>query len=216
MSKKIIIIGGGGHASVLIDILKKNKQCVYAFVSPNVPHNREIFSGINHWRSDSYLMSLDPNDYLLINGIGATPKSSLRNDIELSYKTLGFQFISVISSHACISDHAVIGQSVQIMPGAIINPGCKISDNVIVNSGAVIEHDCLIGEQCHIAPRAVLCGGVTLGKRVYVGANSTIIQGMNIPDKTIVGAGVVINKPFKGNTIFYPARPYLRRMEDDN
>ena len=79
----------------------------------------------------------------------------------------------------------------QIMAGAIIQPGCTIGNNVLINTRVSVDHDCIIGDHVHIAPGAILCGGVTVGEGAFIGAGAIIPEGRNVPAGAFVKAGSV-------------------------
>ncbi|KKN23429.1 hypothetical protein LCGC14_0905110 [marine sediment metagenome] len=87
------------------------------------------------------------------------------------------------------------GDGLHLMAGAIIQPGCAIGENVLINFGALIDHDCNIGDHCVISPGAILCGSVTLGEGCFVGAGAIIIQEVTLPDETFVPAGTLVVGP---------------------
>lgn len=212
LNKKIIVIGGGGHASVLVDTLHRSKIPIYSFISPTPPANAIVFKGITHWLTDDILKSLPPNEYILVNGIGSMPGSTLREKIALSCRELGYEFMSVISLDAYISEFATLDEGVQIMARAIVQPGCILGKDVIINSGSIIEHDTTIGSLSHISPGAVVCGNTHFGEKVHVGANASVIQGINVAGGSVIGAGAIVTKDINSPAIVYPAKPYNRSI----
>lgn len=214
MNKKIVIIGGGGHASVLVDMLYRLKMPVFSFISPQPPLNAIIFSGITQWFSDDILETLCPAEYVLVNGIGSVPGSKLREKIALKGRTLGFEFMTLISPDAYVSPFANLSEGVQVMPKAVIQPGCEIGRDVIINTGSIVEHDCKLGTLCHLAPGAVLSGAVSIGQHTHIGTGAAVIQGIVIGQDSLIGAGSVINKNISPNTIVYPAKPFIRSLNN--
>ncbi|WLS80304.1 acetyltransferase [Erwinia pyri] len=212
MNKKIIVIGGGGHASVLVDILHRLELPVFSFISPSPPANKIIFNGILHWLSDDILTSLPPDEYILVNGIGSMPGSVLREKVANAGRKLGYEFMNIISPDAYVSSFATLSEGVQIMGRAIVQPGCVIGQDVIVNSGAIIEHDCTVGDYSHISPGAVVCGNAHIGERVHVGANASVIQGVSVARGSVIGAGAIVTKNLDSAAIVYPARPFNRSI----
>lgn len=212
MNKKIIVVGGGGHASVLVDILRRRKTQIFSFISPSPPANANVFNGIAHWLSDDILKSLPPNEYILVNGIGSMPGSTLREKIAVSCRELGYKFMSVVSIDAYISEFATLNEGVQIMARAIVQPGCVLGRDVIINSGSIVEHDSTIGSLSHISPGAVVCGNTHVGEQVHVGANASVIQGINVAGGSVIGAGAIVTKDINSPAIVYPAKPYNRSI----
>lgn len=213
MNKRIVLIGGGGHAQVLLEIMEQTGLEPYAYLSPHKSiSNTTLFDSMYHWDSDDDMLKLQPDDYILVNAIGSMPGECLRSKLGAKFSAAGFEFMTLISPMATVSKYAKLGSGVQILPSAVIQSGCSIGHNCIINTAAIIEHDSDIGERCHIAPGAVLCGGISLGENVHIGSNATVIQNIKISRDSIIGAGVTINKDIENSSIIYPARPHIRRL----
>ena len=178
--KPIVIIGGGGHASVLVDILLAQGRQILAVVSPDDISMRRVFSGLQQLKQDGDVLQFSSDEVLLVNGIGMLPKSSLMQKLNQYYLSHGYRFETVIADSAQISKFAVVEPGVQVFSGTIVQAGAFIGAHSVINSGAIIEHDCHIGRYNHIAPRATLCGQVITQENVYVGAGSTVIQNLKI------------------------------------
>ncbi len=84
------------------------------------------------------------------------------------------------------------GKACRSWPVPVIQNGCVIGDNAIINTGSIVDHDCMVGEHVHIAPGAVLSGGVTVGPMTNVGTGATVIQGIRIGEGAVIGAGSVV------------------------
>ncbi|MEZ9057316.1 acetyltransferase [Vibrio pelagius] len=205
----IVLIGGGGHASVLADILLRQGREIVAVICPDDISQRRIFSGIKQCHKDSDIEQFSPQGVSLVLGIGAMPKSILREKIAKYFIELGYHFESVIAQTAFVSEYATLENGVQIMEGAVIQSGASIGLHSIVNTGALVEHDCQIGAHNHIAPKATLCGQVKTEYGCYVGANATVIQGVTLGTLSIVGAGAVLTKPLPPKSICYPFRSII-------
>lgn len=207
--KNIVIIGGGGHASVLADILSKRNYKVRAVVTKES-------SGMGGWlektpalTDEEFISTISTNTVNLVNGIGQLPHSRLREEIYLKYTELGYTFLNVISEDSHISPSSTISDGVQIMPRVVVQPNVFLGCNTIINTGSIVEHDTVIAKNCHIAPGVVICGGVSIGASTCIGAGATIIQGVTIGDRCIVGAGCIITKNIKAGQICYPPRYHV-------
>lgn len=211
ISRKIIIIGGGGHAKVLIDILKYQKIDIYAVSSPQIDHDSVLFKGLEILSNDDEIYKFRPNEICLINGIGSIPGNTIREESFKKFRKDDYDFLTIKSDFSLISDYCNIGMGTQIMSGAIINTDTKIGENCIINSGAVIEHDCVLGESNHIAPGALLSGGVSTGTSVHIGTGAVIIQGITIGKNSIIGAGAVVTSNIPDNQIVYPSRSTIMK-----
>jgi len=210
--KPILIIGGGGHASVLVDILRAQGREILAVVCPDDISMRSVFNGIPHLKNDADVLTFAPDEVLLVNGIGMLPTSNLKRKLNQYYLSYDYQFETVIAESAHVSPFADVEAGAQVFAGAIVQVGAQIGAHSVINSGAIIEHDCKIGHYNHIAPRATLCGQVTTGENVYVGAGATVIQNIMLAQNSIVGAGAIVTKHLSSSQICYPSRATIKTI----
>ncbi|MEZ9403120.1 acetyltransferase [Vibrio cyclitrophicus] len=199
----IVMIGGGGHASVLTDILLEKGREIIAVISPDDITQRDVFVGLTQLLEDADITEYSPSDVLLVNGIGMMPKSSLREKVGIYFSQLGYRFETVIAPTAHVSSFVSLAEGSQILTQAVVQAGVEIGAHSIINTAALVEHDCIIGQHNHIAPRATLCGHVKTHDNVYVGAGSTVIQGIELGKGCIVGAGSTIVEDVDSHTITF-------------
>ncbi len=204
MNKPLLIIGAGGHASVLVDILRQQNRDITGIVSPKIESNIKVFEGIKHFNNDDDILKFDNHTIKLVNGIGSLPGNNLRAFIYEKFKTLGYKFETVIANSAIVSDYAELKEGAQVFAGAIVQTNASIGENSIINTGAIIEHDCYIGIHNHIAPGATLSGQVSSKENVHFGTGSSVIQSINVNQNVVIGAGTTITKNVNKNTICYP------------
>lgn len=200
----LIMIGGGGHARVLLDILREGYPPVAGFTAPSSKPDL----GIEYLGQDDKIDRCDRRTTRLVNGLGSVHRPLQRQAVFEQFKDKGLTFQTVRHSRAVIAEGVVLGEGVQVMAGAVLNPGVVLGDNVIINTGAVVDHDGVIGAHTHIAPGAVLSGGVTVGCGCHIGTGAVIIQGVTLGVGVVVGAGaVVVRDVADGKTVLgVPAR----------
>jgi UDP-perosamine 4-acetyltransferase len=210
-TKSCIIIGGGGHAKVLIDMLTRNQYNIIGY-SALSPSNEDVFKKLAYMDADLKLEGNDISEIHLVNGLGSIGDQSKRKEIFEQWVERGCYFPPIIHPFAYVADDAVLASGVQIMVGAIIQPSVSIGDNSIVNTKSSIDHDSVIGKHVHISPGAVLCGNVHIEDEVHVGAGAIIKQGIRIGKGSIVGAGAVVVNHVRPSTIVVgvPAREVSR------
>jgi sugar O-acyltransferase (sialic acid O-acetyltransferase NeuD family) len=189
---KIVVIGGGGHAKVVISILKKMEE--FELIGYVDMEDRGEILGLEYIGSDKMVEGLlnDRDVIKAVLGIGQLNDSSLRRDIARRLAKSGFSFPPIISPNAIVNEGVEIAEGTVVMDGVIINTGAMISRFCIINTRASIDHDCSIGEFTHIAPGATLSGGVEIGSDVLVGTGASIIQYRKIADSVIIGAGSAV------------------------
>lgn len=203
-SKKIILVGGGGHCKVIISILKQLDEFEIIGIS-DIKENfgKKILDVPIKYR-DENLSDLKKQgiEYAFVT-LGSIGNPKHRTRLYTIIKEIEFKIPTIISKKSFISDDVKIEQGTIIMNGVIINPGTKIGENCIINTGSIIEHDCVIGDNVHIAPGVTISGGVTIQENTHIGTGTSIIQNINIGNNTIIGAGSVVIKNIPNNLVAF-------------
>ena len=192
MNKPVIIIGNGGHASVLVEILIAQERRIIGYTDLK---EEQFVDNMKYLGTDDVITKGYSSEKVeLVLGLGTVNASVTRKNLFDYFKSRGFKFVSVIHPTATFSPSTKIGQGVQIMAGVILQANVRIGDNSIINTGSIIDHDCLIGKHAHIASGSTLSGGVQIGDGCHVGVGSSIIQSISIGNETTIGAGSVVVK----------------------
>ncbi len=213
MNEKIVIIGAGPHAKVVVDVIKSENR--YDIIGLVDKVEKSGFWGIDIIGDDNCLYDLYGRGIKkTVIGIG---DNKIRKRLFQQAKEIGFDIINVVSDKAIISQYAQLGCGVVVMPGAIINADTFIGDGCIINTNCSVDHDNYIGEFSHIAPGATLAGSVNIGAGTFCGVGCRIIDGIKIGHNVVIGAGTVIINPIESNStvVGVPAK-YIKRKEDKN
>ena len=207
--KEIILFGAGGHAAVILDILKSQ----IANGEPIQIKGLLDDSGKKEWMGYPILGSTKKANHF--NGektefIIAIGGNKIRQKISQQYKHL--KFYTAIHPTAIVGSNVSIQEGTVVMPRVVINANAKIGSHVIVNTGAIVEHDNVIEDYVHLSPNATLCGTVKVKKLTHIGANATVIQGLTIGEQVIVGAGstVIHNTKSQVTLVGSPAKEKKR------
>jgi len=122
-----------------------------------------------------------------------TPDSpKIREKLVRQYESVGFDFATVISPRAHVSNSAIIGKGTVIQSGVNVSSATEIGSFCKLNSCCNVMHDNLIASFTTIAPNAVLLGRVTVEKGAYIGANATVLPNTTIGAFSMIGAGAVV------------------------
>lgn len=203
----VYIVGAGGHAKVVIDILEKqDKFFISGVLDDNPALHGKIFFGYPVLGDHSYLRGPERTGSRFTVAIG---NNRIRQDISDELIESGAIAIRAIHPSVQISRNVTILSGTVVMASCVINADTLIEQNVIVNSRASIDHDCLIGAAVHIAPGVTICGGVRVGRGSLIGAGATIAPGLAIGTNVVVGTGAVVidNIPDGQTVVGIPARP---------
>lgn len=202
----VIIMGGGGHARVLFELLRASGARVLGFVAPAAEGSR--LDQLPWLGPDSVLFRVDP-DVEVVNGVGSAGHTSRRVAAYERAESAGLRFRTLIHAHAIVEPTATLGIGSQILAGAFVGVSSRVGEDAIINSGALIEHDTVVGPHSHIASGAVLAGDVHIGESTHIGLGARVRQGVRIGSQCVIGAGaVVIDDVPTGTTwVGVPARP---------
>jgi sugar O-acyltransferase (sialic acid O-acetyltransferase NeuD family) len=201
MTEQVYVLGGGGHASVVIDTLLCNKIEISGVLDPQYQEISGYILGIPVLGSDDYLNQALGSKVRLISGLGANPNTSPREKLFTRMKVRGFSFLHLQHPSAIISPFTKIGEGCQLLAGSILQAGVSLGQNVVINTRASIDHDCEIESHVFVGPGAVLCGHVRVAHSAFVGAGAVILPGVTIGNHAIVGAGAIATKDIPDRSI---------------
>ena len=211
MGVKVVGLGAGGHAKVVIEILRSHKSYeLIGLLDPKPELQGKSVLGVPVLGDDNLLPALKREGIChFFVGLGSVGDTSPRRRLYELALQHGMKPVDAVHPQAVISPSAEIGEGITIMAGAVINACARLGVNVIVNTGVVVEHDCVIGDHVHIATGAQLASTVRVGAGAHIGAGATVRQRITIGDGAIVGAGAVVVKDVPPHTVVVgvPARP---------
>lgn len=198
MRRGVILLGAGGHGSVVLDCLLEAGLDVIGIIDLVQP----AWAGsVPFLGGDSHLEALAPGEILLANGLGSVSRPTRRMKMYSKWKQRGFEFATLVHPRAVVASSVELAEGVQIMAGAVVQPHARIGSNVIVNTTASIDHHCVIGDHVHLAPGTVLSGTVSVGSGTHMGTGVRVIQNVRIGANCVVGAGITVLADIPDNTV---------------
>ena len=189
---KILLVGCGGHAKSVIDIVESSENWQ---IGGLVGLEREIGNKVLGYEvlcSDNKLNEMRKLFNFAFVSVGKIGECTKRNIIFENLNLHNFQIPNLVSRKAYISSHATLDQGSFLGHGVIINSAAKIGSNCIINSNALIEHDVEIGKNCHISTGVIINGGCKIGDNSFIGSGTIIREGIKLPKDTTISAGKCI------------------------
>lgn len=184
----MLIIGAGGHAKVVADILRTQGAYVLGYLDDDISLYGEQRLGLPVLGPVETYPDFNPDG--LIIGIGSNSvRHAIAGKLDAKAEKL---WINAIHPQAVIAPSVQLGVGIVVAAGVVINPDAVIGNHAIINTGATVDHDCVIGHYAHIAPGVNLAGNVQIDDECFVGIGSVAIPGCHIGANTIVGAGSVV------------------------
>ncbi len=209
MSKKLIVIGAGGHAQSVMDTIQAASKYKIAGII-------EKQENINLLKSNFPVMEEDDGFHYFFKrhikyaaiGIGSIGHVHVRRQIYLSGKKTGYEFPNIIDKSAVLAKDVIMGDANFIGKRAVLNAKVSLGNACIINTGAVIEHNSLLEDFVHAAPGCTILGNVKIGKNSHIGAGSVIMPNVSIGENVMIGAGSLVLKDIGNQFLAYgsPAR----------
>lgn len=197
-TQKIILIGAGGHAKSVIDVIENTIQQYEIIGYTDLQKNKDIF-----WEAFNYLGKDNEHEFVKDAnyhiGVGMIKNLQIREQLFLYYKSKSANFPIINSNYAIASKRAIIGEGCIVMHHVIVNTGARIGVNCILNNKCLIEHDTVVGNHCHISTGAIINADCIIGNNVFIGSNVTVNRGIKIGDNVIIGSGSVVTRDIPPN-----------------
>ena len=189
-SQKLVIVGAGGHAKVVVELFRSQEHPYEIVGLTDLDPQAKGVAGLPVLGADDVLDGLRAEGVeFAFPALGA---NALRGRTAIALRALGFELPNALSRFSWISPSATLGDGVAVMAGAVVNAEASLGDLVIVNSGAVVEHDCRLGEGVHLGPGSAIAGGVSIGARTLLGVGASVIPGLTIGADVVVAAGACV------------------------
>ena len=216
MRGRLIIFGAGGHAQVVADILRLNKQYeMIGFLDEFNPQNygSKLFGDLTVLGGSETLDQLKSEGVrFAFIGVGDC-QARMRLAAVVTMK--GFELATAIHPRAIVADGATVGKGTVVCAGAVVGHGASVGENVFINTCASVDHHCNIEHGVHLAPGVRLGGRVTVEEGANIGIGASIFDKVRIGRGTIIGAGSVITRNVPPGVVAYgvPGR-IIRSVEE--
>ena len=187
--KPLLMLGCGGHARSLIDLVETEGQWRIQGLLGLPEQVGTSVMGYPVIGTDADLSSLRTTCPAAVLAIGQLPDATTRQRLAALLEQLGFHCPVVISPHAVVSHHAKLGAGTVVGHGAIVNARAVVGSHCTLNTRALIEHDAWLGDHCHVSTGALVNGGVQLGSGCFIGSGAMLREGLQLPSGTVISAG---------------------------
>lgn len=192
MTRPLLVIGAGGHARELLDIIDA------------INDERATFDVVGVLDDDARLHGTSVHGIPVLGGIDAAaahPRVPVA--VGIGSSAVRARVVRRLASHdggfpALVHPGASLTRRVALGPGAVVATRAVVTTNVTigahahVNVAATVSHDCTIGDFATIGPGSHLAGAVAVGAGCDIGVGVCAIPGVRLGAWSIVGAGAVV------------------------
>ena len=197
---EIIIIGCGGHAKSIIDLIESSNEWKIIGLISKENEIKNSLLGYKVFDTDKNLEKISKKYPNAVIGVGQVGLPLKRTKIVNKLKNYNFKLPIIKSKFSFLSKHISIGEGTTLGHGAIVNSNVEIGKYCIINSSSLIEHDSKIGDFCHISTGVIINGNVEIGSGSFIGSGTIIRENIKLPPNTIISAGKrIMGWPIKSN-----------------
>ncbi|MDF2179792.1 acetyltransferase [Aliiglaciecola sp. CAU 1673] len=203
-SKKLVIIGAGGHGKVAADCAEQQGGfSSIIFLDQGGSEHKDYPWPILD-KPENFARFIDGNSSFFV----AIGHNASRDRWTQALIAGNAPLATLIHPTAVISAHSQIGAGTLVCARAVVNPFTSIGISCIVNTSAIIEHDCKVNDLVHVAPGSCLAGNVEVGRASFIGIGTSIVPGIKLGANVQIGAGAAVTKDIKDNclAVGVPAR----------
>lgn len=190
----MLIIGAGGHALEVLDVLSLTMPNYRVSLFED-SLTEEYLSASGQFaviRSWSQVADVFAEDATFVLGLGGP---CLRQRMAAKAEEMGGKNASLISPSAVIGTRGVkIDEGVSVMSNSFVSSDVYVGQGSLLNAGSQVHHGVRIGQFSEISPGAILLGGSQVADHSFVGARAVVMPKISIGKHAVVGAGAVVTR----------------------
>lgn len=202
--ERIVIIGAGKGAEIVIDILLDDTD---KYVVGLVDSFEKEFQSYSYpllpCTVDDFPEKIDRHQYdTVILSIGSTLKTmAFRNELFGRYREKEIVFTNAIAKDVNIRRAVKIGVGNMIMHNCYIGTGTEIGDNNIISYGMNLGHHCALGDGNLFGPGFTTAGCVEVGSECIVMTGVHTRSFLSIGSHVVLPVGYAVKEDIPDNTI---------------
>lgn len=200
--QKIVIVGAGGHAREVLDLVEAINQEVRRFEilgfvvepgyeQPGTMINEMPVLGHFDW------LEARKHEVKAVCGVGF---SAPRFRVVQKLEALEVEFVNLVHPRAILTRWVTMGYGVIVAAGCILTNQVRIGNHAHINRMSNVGHDNVLEDFVTVSPGVNLSGNVTLKQGAFIGTGASIIEGQTVGAWSRIGAGAAVIHDIPENT----------------
>jgi sugar O-acyltransferase (sialic acid O-acetyltransferase NeuD family) len=181
-----MIIGVGGHASSVYDLLQELQIPEIFFCTDQEFEQDKLANPI--YKLTEVLKNVD--DFKFVLGLG---EMEARGKFLKRYESSKMNFPAIIHPRAYVSRSAKVGIGSIVFANSYLGPNVEVGEFTIINTNTVVEHGSKISSFSILSPSVTIAGNVEIGNGTFVGMAASISQNVSIESDCVIGANSFVN-----------------------
>ena len=192
MSEKVLVIGAGGLAKEVADLIGAVGHQIEAFYAEPAAQVLHPIAGAPLVRD----LDAVKTGFAVI-AIGDTAARK-RFHSELRER---FEFPVLVHPSAVVSSSARLADGALVMQNAVVNADAEVGAAALVNVACYVAHDCRVGAYVHLAGVCQLGGGAVVEEGAFCGTATVVLPNLTVGAWSVCGAGAVVTKSVPDRTL---------------
>lgn len=193
--EKLIIAGDSAFAEIAYEYFTHDSEYeVSCFTVDKQFMTKDTLFGIPIVPFEEIEKNYPPSTHKMYTALTYGKMNRHRKNFYEKAKAKGYKMASYISSAAFVWRNVEVGENTFIFENNVVQPFCKVGNNVVLWSGNHIGHHSTIKDHVFFASHVVLSGFCVVEEFCFVGVNATIANNVVIKKNCLIGAGAAILK----------------------
>ncbi|GLR18123.1 PglD-related sugar-binding protein [Portibacter lacus] len=206
MSKKLVIIGGGGKGGPIASCIEYNKinyddneYVVYGFL--NDVESQEINGYPVLGKINEYEKLLNDPDVYFVFAIHLVKNNIKADELFKTFKIPKDRYATIVHRSAVIAQGAILEPGVVVLAQAYVS-NAHLKLGTLVMAGVIVGHDAVVGPLAFLSVGCIVGSRTRIGRSAFISLGAKIVELNEVEDFAIVAAGAVVISNVPTKTVY--------------